>query len=1147
MISPSFYLHVLDRQREQREHLARVRHELSALRSHLTNLCTGALHAAALLSARGGCLSERRAAAPAAPGSVHDYTGGLVFCVRLPRTANPKSLLTLQARTCEPPLGVQQYLATLAAGEGAAPLTRASSEEPASGAVGAPPERPHAAKFVEVKEVSAQLLGELVPLPSLGGTGGGTSGSGSSSSSTSSNSDTCFDLALSCLSGTKRCALALFAGDLILEVEGVRLTGVEDARTRLYSGLLDDGQVVVVYRPASDVLLSLLAQQLPSAATTAAAAVPTAPQQPRHALSALLAAGGWGALSGEASRMMKNLPLTLTVYEKRVREELKISEGFALLAALLKPLVPPGRFIAGAPTTGSTASHISSSSSFAPSAGKDPEPSFSVGPSHIHQHSASLVDPWGRVASALTTSGQAQQQQQQKQLPLLLGPAPQASPPLSLKVESWGRLSSLLSKNAHRVNNLLAALHGTVETAALAVEGCFCASGSADSEAAPLPSATQVVEERKEHKEQDQEEEEDVVVPTSGPKGRTGPATSSIGNPASAAPSSSSSPSPLQIAKLKFRELLEHSPSSTALSSSTGGHLLLPLACPPPLLPGYTAVCPTAPSATGPHTPPAVSIMDFLRRRECVGPLSTRSTPLPTLSGMCLATTATTAPASSSAAPPPPLPALTISPSPRTLASRVEAGASGPCAEAGTSSTPTSSPAAHRAALLSEARLPHATLHTRIKSLSALSACIGWGGVGGLHATLLLGPLLHSACKDASTLLRGVASWAEFQQAGGAGKSGTWFSPPTFLPLAEAAAASPQQRPSTRLDALGCSLLGLPALPAVQEAGNQAAFPSPQAATGTTATATSSSSSAAAALQKAGAAAAVQRKGGSKRLAALATLGPPKPPSPAYLRLASVLSLVGPTGHMQLPQTLAAMVGGEGGVVDGQCFRGPGAVASRPSHALRARVWQQAFSSSSSSSSSGSGGGTLAECSLPPLWVYGTMQRLSVVSGHRGEGVYCLGVDSRRGRAVVSGGDDGCLKVWNAKAGSLQLTLRGFSGPISDVCVSPDGECVAAFSEEFLGGGGGCRCCCPSTPTCRWCCWRRCRRRSWGWRSSCCCGCCCCGCCPPCAPPSTGDNKLDSRVVPFHWDTPCCAEGAHCRPHWAGVGCCAPWRASQRE
>jgi WD40 repeat protein len=74
---------------------------------------------------------------------------------------------------------------------------------------------------------------------------------------------------------------------------------------------------------------------------------------------------------------------------------------------------------------------------------------------------------------------------------------------------------------------------------------------------------------------------------------------------------------------------------------------------------------------------------------------------------------------------------------------------------------------------------------------------------------------------------------------------------------------------------------------------------------------------------------------------------------------------------------------------------------------------------------------------------------------------------SLNGRWILSGGNDGAVKLWDSESGALIKALYGHSGGVRSAAFSPNGRLIASGSEdktvkiwdaEKLSGGG------PGTP-----------------------------------------------------------------------------------
>jgi sterol desaturase/sphingolipid hydroxylase (fatty acid hydroxylase superfamily) len=68
------------------------------------------------------------------------------------------------------------------------------------------------------------------------------------------------------------------------------------------------------------------------------------------------------------------------------------------------------------------------------------------------------------------------------------------------------------------------------------------------------------------------------------------------------------------------------------------------------------------------------------------------------------------------------------------------------------------------------------------------------------------------------------------------------------------------------------------------------------------------------------------------------------------------------------------------------------------------------------------------------------------LTGHTGAVLSVAG--SADGQRIVSGGEDGTVKVWDAATGQEQLTLTGHTRAVLSVAVSADGHCVVSGSAD---------------------------------------------------------------------------------------------------
>eukprot|EP00210_Caulerpa_lentillifera_P006495 g6205.t1 len=78
--------------------------------------------------------------------------------------------------------------------------------------------------------------------------------------------------------------------------------------------------------------------------------------------------------------------------------------------------------------------------------------------------------------------------------------------------------------------------------------------------------------------------------------------------------------------------------------------------------------------------------------------------------------------------------------------------------------------------------------------------------------------------------------------------------------------------------------------------------------------------------------------------------------------------------------------------------------------------------------------------------VYDRLHHVKTVRGHR-KAVYCVALD-RKGRFILTGADDGLIKIWNARLGLLLITCRGHMGEITDLKISCDDSIFASSSID---------------------------------------------------------------------------------------------------
>ncbi|RMH77319.1 MAG: WD40 repeat domain-containing protein [Cyanobacteria bacterium J007] len=80
------------------------------------------------------------------------------------------------------------------------------------------------------------------------------------------------------------------------------------------------------------------------------------------------------------------------------------------------------------------------------------------------------------------------------------------------------------------------------------------------------------------------------------------------------------------------------------------------------------------------------------------------------------------------------------------------------------------------------------------------------------------------------------------------------------------------------------------------------------------------------------------------------------------------------------------------------------------------------------------------------LWRISTGQALQQLKGHTGP-INCLAI-SPTGEQLATGSADGTVRLWRLPTGSLQATLTGHTGWINCLAISPDGQLLATGSAD---------------------------------------------------------------------------------------------------
>ncbi|AFY32991.1 serine/threonine-protein kinase [Calothrix sp. PCC 7507] len=80
------------------------------------------------------------------------------------------------------------------------------------------------------------------------------------------------------------------------------------------------------------------------------------------------------------------------------------------------------------------------------------------------------------------------------------------------------------------------------------------------------------------------------------------------------------------------------------------------------------------------------------------------------------------------------------------------------------------------------------------------------------------------------------------------------------------------------------------------------------------------------------------------------------------------------------------------------------------------------------------------------IWDLKQRKELHTLRGHTGK-VYAVAI-SPDGQSVVSGSDDKTIKIWDLNTGKERHTLTGHQGLISSVAISPDGQTIVSASYD---------------------------------------------------------------------------------------------------
>ena len=80
------------------------------------------------------------------------------------------------------------------------------------------------------------------------------------------------------------------------------------------------------------------------------------------------------------------------------------------------------------------------------------------------------------------------------------------------------------------------------------------------------------------------------------------------------------------------------------------------------------------------------------------------------------------------------------------------------------------------------------------------------------------------------------------------------------------------------------------------------------------------------------------------------------------------------------------------------------------------------------------------------VWDIITGKKLTVLLGHTDKARDCS--FSPDGRKIVTGSDDGSLKIWDTNTGKELFTFKGFTGAVTTCTFSPDGTHIILGDEH---------------------------------------------------------------------------------------------------